>query len=226
MGASLIAGLALSGAGTIAQSMALNDAAKARSSALQAERIRQSGHSQQQQAAATASADSMKDFTGDQARSAEELAGYFRDPVAGDANAAAGMIAPEGTSDITVREMANQSAKAKTRTNAQADSLGKLRAFDNTMGSKNRLFKNNASVIDQANSFRRGSQDALAYELEAAAQRGAGKKFLGDLLSGAGSIATSYGAFNAAPNQTLTGLFGGMGRGSSSTMRPAANPFY
>lgn len=226
MGASLIAGLALSGAGTIAQSMAQNDAAKARASTLQAERIRQQGHSQQQQAAATASADSMKDFTGDQTRSAEELASYFRDPVAGDANATAGLIAPEGTSDITVREMANQSAKAKTSTNAQADSLGKLRAFDNVMGDKNRLFKNNASVIDQTNSFRRGSQDALAYELEAAAQKGAGKKMLGDLLSGAGSIATSYGAFTGAPNQSLTGLFGGMGGGSSATLRPKTNPFY
>lgn len=205
-------GLGLSAAGSIANGMAANDAAKARASALQAERYRQQGLQDQQTALAQQSQEGFQNMPEQIDARTQELTDYFMAPIGDDPNATAGMVAPEGTSSITVREMDRQSGAAKGRTDAQAASLAKMRSFGDLLGDKMRGVSRNSSAIDQLTGFRRGSTDAMAPELEAAAMAGAGKNTLGDILGGMGSIATGYGNMVGASdpaNHRVTGWVNG-----------------
>lgn len=197
-------GLGLSAAGTIANNAAIADANKARNAALAAERIRQQGLERQQSALSDESAKTMQDFKGDQEGRTMDLTEYFQEPTASDANAEAGMVAPEGASSITVRELGKQSGQATARANQDAANLARMRSFGDLMGDRMRGIQRNSSQIDQLTGFRRGSSDVLASEMEAAAQEGQGKGLLGDLLGGVGSIVGSYGAMAGASNPKVT----------------------
>lgn len=225
----MIAGLALTAGGSIATGVAENNAAKARASALEAERTRQRGFESRQAALADQSQQSMQDFTGDQAQRTADLTAYYQEPVASDANAESGMIAPEGTSSITTRELARQSGAATDRANDNAANLAGLRSFGSLMGDRMRGMQRNSSQIDQLTGFRRGSTDALTPELDAAAQSGAGLRLLGDVLRGAGSITSGYGSLAGAGNPVVTNALGRLGGQTASlpagtVLRPMARP--
>lgn len=216
--------LGLSVGGSVMNGMAENQAAKARSAVLDAERTRQRGLESRQSALSDQSQQQMADFTGDQAQRTADLTSYFQEPVAGDANAESGTVAPEGTSSITVREMGKQSQAATDKTNQSAAALAGVRAFGDLLGDKMRGVQRNSSSIDQLTGFRRGSTDALAYELDAAAQKGAGKRFLGDILGGAGSVLGGYGAMAGASNPVVTGMLGGGTDNLAAALRSAGAP--
>lgn len=221
-----LTGLALSAGSSVMNNMAANDAAKARSSALNAERLRQRGMEQKQTALADESQGQLQNFGEDQGQRVSDLAGYFKEPIASDANAEAGMIAPEGTSSITVREMANQSGKATDKANASAENLASLRSFGDLLGDKMRGVQRNSGAIDQMTGMRRGSTDALSFELDAAAQKGAGKRMFADLLGGAGSLVGGYSAMAGAGNPVVTNAMGRLGGGDrlADALRRAGAP--
>lgn len=196
--------LALTAGGAVANNAAANQAAKARSAALDAERTRQQGYEKRQQALAKQGQDEMAEFTPDQEERRLELADYYAEPVTSDANVTAGMVAPEGTSSITVREMANQSANASQRANENAQNLASMRSFGDLLGDRMRGISQNSGQIDQLTGFRRGSQDANALEVDAAMQQGAGKRMLGDILGGLGAVTGGYASMTGASNPVVT----------------------
>ena len=223
---SLIA-LARTAGSSVANGAAQRQAAAARQSALNAERTRQQGLEQQQQALASESQQQLGDFTQDQEQRFADLAQYFQQPIASDANAAAGMIAPEGTSSIAVREMNKQSGETKARTDQQGADLARFRSFGDLMGDKMRGVQRNSGAIDQLTGFRGGSTDALAFELDAASQQGAGKRMLGDILGGAGAVLGGYGAMAGASNPVVTRGLDRMGLGGdplAAALRGAGQP--
>lgn len=206
-------GLALTAGGSVVQGMAARDAEQARASALSAERTRQQGLEQRQTALSNQSQQEMANFGQDQAQRTSDLTQYYQEPVPGDANAASGVVAPEGTSSIAVREMAKQSGQATERGNQDAANLASLRSFGDLLGERMRGVQRTSGNIDQLTGFRRGSNDALAYELDAAQQQGAGKRLIGDILGGAGSIVGGYGAMAGAGTPAVTGLMDRFGMG-------------
>ncbi|AAL44650.1 hypothetical protein EN41_19925 [Agrobacterium tumefaciens] len=60
--------------------------------------------------------------------------------------------------------------------------LGRLRAFGDVLGENSRLQARDASQIGQIGGFKRGSSNVMAYELDAANQKGNGLKLFGDAL--------------------------------------------
>lgn len=107
------------------------------------------------------------------------------------ANAAAAI--PTSTSNVTVQEEAKQRAGASAFTNSQGQKLGNLRAFGDVLGTIGRGQARDAMTIGQIGGFKRGSASILPHELEEANSAGAGMKFFGAVLGGAGSLATSAG---------------------------------
>lgn len=195
---------ALTAGGTVAQNSAMNDASRARSAALDAERTRQQGMERQQQNLAQQGQDKMADFTQDQDQRKIDLTQFYEAPVAGDANVTAGMVAPEGTSSITTRELGRQSGQASARAGQNAAALASMRSFGDLLGDNMRGIGRASSEIDQLTGFRRGSTDANAFELDAAMQKGGSKRLLGDVLKGAGAVVGGFGNMVGAGNPVIT----------------------
>ncbi len=100
---------------------------------------------------------------------------------------------PSSTSNITVREEERQRNNAQQFTNQQGQALGQLRSFGDFLGGIGRDQARDASLIGQIGGFKMGSQGVLPYELDEAGKAGDGMRFFGDLLGGAGSVATGAG---------------------------------
>lgn len=188
-----IAGIALTGASTVANSIGQRKVDRARDDALAAERIRQSGLDKEADALNTQSQDRYENFDDQEAARSTQLGDYFQgqSDTPDAANAAAAM--PTSTSNVTIQEEAKQRAKASAFTDEQGTRLGDLRAFGDVLGSIGRNQARDAMSIGQIGGFKRGSASILPNELDAANSAGAGARFLGDVLGGAGSIATSAG---------------------------------
>lgn len=207
-----IAGLALTAGSTVANTMANNQAAKARTSALQAERIRQQGLDQEADALNLQSQDRYANVERDQAKKAQELGEYLSAQQTPEPTAAEAL--PTTNSNITVQEENKQRGQARERTDQNATALANLRSFGELLGGIGREQARDASLIGQIGGFKRGSVDANNYALDAAAQKGAGLRTLGDVMGGVGSIATGAG---------LTGgSFGAIG--SKLGFGPAVSP--
>lgn len=218
-----LTGLALTAGSTVVNTIAANKAASAREDVLAAERIRQGQLDREADALNTQSQDRYKNTEGQQQAKARDLSEFFTGPnTAGEANDAAASVMPSDTSDITVREMQKQTGAAQDFTGQQAASLAALRSFGDMLGDNARLQARDASLIGQVGGFKRGSSGITPLELDEASQKGAGLRFFGDLLGGAGSLATNYGLtrggatpiFGAKPAAT----FGG-------SLAPASSPF-
>lgn len=192
-----IAGVALSGASAIANSSAASSAARARSSAMQAERTRQAGLQREAAAINEGSQDRYKDFDGQQQERSSQLGDYFAGqadrPMSSVADANTSAVMPTSGSNIVLAEQGRQQDKARAYSNQQAGALGELQSFGDLLGGISRAQGRDASRIGQIGGFMQGSSGVLPYELDAAAQKGAGAKMLGDLLGGAGSLATKAG---------------------------------
>lgn len=223
-----LTGLALTAGSTVVNTIAANKAASAREDVLAAERIRQGQLDREADALNVQSQDRYKNAEGQQQAKARDLSEFFTGPnTAGEANDAAASVMPSDTSDITVREMQKQTNAAQDFTGQQAASLAALRSFGDMLGDNARLQARDASLIGQVGGFKRGSSGVTPLELDAASQKGAGLRFFGDLLGGAGSLATNYGLTRGG----ATPIFGAKAAATSggslapaTTIRPRPRP--
>lgn len=192
-----IAGIALTGASTVANTIAQGKVNSARNDALAAERIRQNSLDQEAEALNVQSRDRYNDFEGQQGDKASELGQYFTDQKIenSDANTAAvqEQVAPQSGSALTIREEGKQRGKADAYATQQGQALGNLRSFGDLLGGISREQAQDASMIGQIGGFKRGSSSITPLELEAANEKGAGLKIFGDVLGLGGSLLTSKG---------------------------------
>lgn len=216
-----IAGAALSVGSTVANSIAANRQAKARDDALAAERIRQRGYDNETQVLNTRSQDRYKDFEGQREVKAKSLGDYFTATAPSEANAVAASVMPTATNDIVTREMNKKSGEAKQFTDQQAGALAQMRSFGDLLGDASRLQARDGAEIGQIGGFKRGSSNVVPLELEAAAQKGRGMQFLGDMLGGFGGLALNAG-LTRGPG--AGGLFGGAKAAPAASPRPVARP--
>lgn len=186
-----IAGVALTAGSTVANTMAANKVAKARDSAMAAERIRQGQLDQEAAAINTQSQDRYQDFEGQQEQEATKLGDYFAGQTTAEPTAAEAL--PTSTSNITIQEENKQRGQARDFTNKTGEALGNLRSFGDLLGSIGRDQARDASLVGQIGGFKAGSSNVLPFELDEASQKGNGLKLFGDILGGVGGIATSAG---------------------------------
>lgn len=205
-----LTGLALAAGSTVANTLAANKAANAREDVLAAERIRQNQLDREAAALNDTSRDRYAGTQEKQAAKARDLEAFFTGPnTAGEANDAAATVSPSDTSDVTVREMAKQTGNADAFTGQQAQRLATMRSFGDLLGDNARLQAQDASMVGQIGGFKRGSSNVTPLELDAASQKGQGLRLLGDLLGGAGSLATGYGLTRGAPGGGTVPILGG-----------------
>lgn len=223
-----LTGLALTAGSTVVNTIAANKAASAREDVLAAERIRQGQLDREADALNVQSQDRYKNAEGQQQAKARDLSEFFTGPnTAGEANDAAASVMPSDTSDITVREMQKQTNAAQDFTGQQAASLAALRSFGDMLGDNARLQARDASLIGQVGGFKRGSSGVTPLELDAASQKGAGLRFFGDLLGGAGSLATNYGLTRGGATPIFgakTAVTSGGSLAPATTIRPRPRP--
>lgn len=126
---------------------------------------------------------------------------------------------PETTSNVVTSRENAAVAKAKGETDARAANLGNLRAFGDILGDASRMQGRDAGQLGLIGSMRRGSQSILPLELEAAQNKGAGFRLLGDILSFAGGAFGPGGMMAGgmggplAESAMFNPLFGGKGLG-------------
>ena len=231
-----IAGIALTGASTVANSIGASKAASARNDALAAERIRQQGYDREAAGVNQDAQDNYKTFDADKNAKASDLGQYFNDQNAANASADQQAVQdqtiPQSGSPLVVAENNKQKAKADAFATQQGNALGALRDFGDVLGQDSRETARDAGTIGQIGSFKTGSSNVLPLELDAAQSAGAGYNTLGDVLGLGGSLAinkglsgtratsttlgnylgyspTSAATFPAAPKKSLYSLFGG-----------------
>ena len=148
-----IAGMALTAGSTVANSMAANKAAKARSSVMAAERVRQGMLDKEADALNLTSRERYTDFPEKQEERAGQLADLYNAPEA----TPAGELLPATTSNVTVQETEKQKAKAKEYTTKQGKALGTLRSFGDYLGDVSRSQAREAGLVGQIGGFKQGS---------------------------------------------------------------------
>src|SRR5262245_61733708 len=136
-----IAGIALTAGSTVANTMAQNKAAKARSQAIELERMRQQGLENEAQAINTASQDRYgPSFEAGREQTADQLGDVLaRQDVRGDTTIGGVAEAPPSTSDVTVQEQKRQQANAKAYTQKQGRARGELLSFGDYLGDTARM---------------------------------------------------------------------------------------
>lgn len=209
-----IAGIALTGAASAANSYGQSQAQKARDDALAAERIRQRRFDQEAQVLNTRSRERYDDFGGQQDVRSGELGDYFAGQKIeqGSANEAASAEMarsqlPASASGITVAEEGKQRGQATQYAEQQGQALGELRSFGDLMGEIGRSTGRDASLLNQIGGFKQGSSNVLPYELDAASKKGSGAKTLGDILGLAGNTAVAAGVSGAIRPEMIAGWF-------------------
>lgn len=132
---------------------------------------------------------------------------------------------PQSTNSIVTREMNRKSNEAQEYVGQQGRALAEMRSFGDFLGDTSRLQGRDASLVGQIGGFKRGSSNMVPLELDAASQKGAGLRMLGDIMGGLGSIGMSAGLtggggkiasmFGGAKPMTAMGSAGGMARAGS-----------
>jgi hypothetical protein len=186
-----IAGLVLTGASAVANTVANNQVRAARNEALMQEHQRQQGYDAQVQPLNDTSRERYAGFQTQQDQRAQNLSDFYRsgtgEPVA------PSISTPAASSNVVVQEENKQRDKAKAYTDQNAQNLGNLRSFGDLFGSLDLLRARDAGQIAQLGGFKRASSGILPYELNDAQNAGNGAKLFGDILGGAGSVATMGG---------------------------------
>ncbi|MCW4115674.1 hypothetical protein NPA31_011935 [Aurantimonas sp. MSK8Z-1] len=173
--------------------MAAGKAASARRQVMTAERARQESYDREAQALNTQSQDRYEGFTDQQQDKATDLGDYFAAQTVDPGGANAASVLPASASNITIQEENGQRGNARQFTQGQGQSLGRLRAFGDLLGSIGRDQARDASQIGILGGFKQGSSSITPYEMDAASHAGDGLKLFGDILGGVGSLATSAG---------------------------------
>jgi len=187
----------------------------ARDDASAAERIRQKKFDEEAAALQLQSEDRYKNFEGQQGERATDLSNMYKqtqESVVGAPAAPAEAATGSNAGSVVAREAAKQKEKTAAFTNQQADAQGGMAAFGDLLGDVSRKQARDAGQIAQIGGFKKGSSQALSYELNAANEEGQGARLLGDILGGLGSMGM------------MTGLRGGslgsisLGRGAAPAM--------
>jgi hypothetical protein len=191
---------------TVANSMAANKAAQARSQVMAAERARQAALDKEADALNVESRERYTDFP----EKMDERGAKLGDILNAPQETAPPELLPASGSTVTVQETQRQKGLAKDYTNKQGQALGNLRAFGDYLGDVSRQQGREAGLVGQIGGFKRGSSDVTAFELDAANQAGAGLKAFGDILALGGSLAGGIGmsgtgaALSAVPTLGLS----------------------
>jgi hypothetical protein len=195
-----IAGIALTAGSTVANTMAQNKVAKARSQALNAERMRQQGLEREAETLNAASQDRYGPaFDKGRQQTAQQLGDFLSNQDITKDTAIGGVAeAPpaDSSSDIMVQESNRQQQNAKAFTKQQGQSRGQLLSFGDYLGDTSRLQGRDASLIGQIGDFMKGSSSIVPYELDAASHKGDSLKAFGDILNFGGSLAMGKGLQN------------------------------
>lgn len=211
-----ITGIALSGASALANNAAQSRVQGARDDALAAERIRQ-GTLDSEAAAVNARAQNQYDgFGAKQETRGKQLGDYFTQQTAASVDESGPVALPQSSSNITVQADNKARGEAKAFTDKQGVALGNLRSFGDLMGELGRGTAREAGSIGQIGSFKKGSSAVLPYELEQANGKGGNMALLGDVLGGAGRIATGAGLSGA-------NIFGAPAAGANVALNPMAS---
>lgn len=206
--------LLLSGASVGANYIGARQADKAQAQTMAAERLRQQRLDEEAYALNTRSQERFKGAE-DTSERAADLASMFMQPVDEQPATAAPALVPS-SSNLVVDAEAAAGEKTAAMSADRAARLGKLRAFGDMFGDASIGMGQDASQLGLIGSFRRGSENVLPLELQAAGQKGQGWMMLGDLLNmGAG----------LSLNRVLGAGAGAATRGIGS-VRPRQNPFY
>lgn len=187
-----IAGAALQAGSMFANNAAANEAARARSAALSAERARQRVLDEEARGVNEQARGRYEDVPKQQEERTAELAELF----AGESNRGADLIAatlPRTNSNITMSNDERERGRATDFANQQGESLARLRSFSDLFGSIDRGVARDGSEVGMIGGFKRGSQGVLPFELEAASMRGQGMRTLGDALGLFGGLGMQAG---------------------------------
>lgn len=193
-------GIALTVAGGISNSLGNRAAARAQERANNAERARQIAMTAEQQGYLDNTLERTRETA---APEGQEAATRAREEVLTGATMPAaeqGSYLPGASTAPAVIGQAAESARGESR----ADSMAFARALAKLGGAGDSLFSlgiasgRNADKIGQTGSFKRGSAGVLDSELQAAAQKGATLRGLGQLAMSVGSSVAGAGAFGGA----------------------------
>lgn len=168
--------------------------------------MRQSGLDREADALNARSQDRYENFDDQQADRSTSLGDYFTEQSMPTDTANASASLPTSSSNVTVQEEGKQRAKATAATDAQGRALGELRAFGDVLGGIGRQQARDAGQIAQVGGFKRGHAALIPFDLEAANQKGAGARFLGDIVGGAGSVALGAGLSGAGGDTVANSL--------------------
>lgn len=179
----------------------------------------------------TRSQDRFENVEGQREEKATALGDFFNAPVEpGAANEAAAM--PQSSNSIVTREMDRKSDEAQEFVGQQGRALAQMRSFGDFLGDTSRLQGRDASLVGQIGGFKRGSSNITPLELDAASQKGAGLRTLGDIMGGLGSIGLTAGLtggggkiasmFGGAKPMTAMGSAGSMAKAGAVVPRSTA----
>lgn len=200
----LLLALALTGGGIAANKIGADKAADAQAATMAAERRRQKKLDAEAFGINTKGRKRYEGFEQKQAAEGDELASYLLEGA--DEEADKGFGLPASESAITVSRGKEEKAKARADTDQRARSRAKLESFGDVLGDIGLSQARDAGDLGMVYGFKRGSQGVLPLELDAAAQEGAGWRLAGDILGGAGSLAT-MGHLSGATLPGLGGVF-------------------
>lgn len=189
----VIAGLALSAGSAVVNSNAASADTRARDAVLAAELRRQSGFDTEAAALNKQSQERYVDFAPQMAERTGSIGDYLSSSVVPDPNSSAPSPLPSSSSPIINQEIDKQRGAAQDYVDQQTGALANMKAFGDLLGEISIGQGRDATQINTIGGFKRGSQNIVPYELNEAAKAGDGMRFLGDLLGGAGTIATGFG---------------------------------
>lgn len=191
-----IAGVVATVGSLAANSAASGQVASARNDAMAAERIRQKGLDDKSAALNAGAQDRYKGAPADIQAKGGELGDYFGGQTTA-VQAGTPAALPASSSNVTVQEQGKQGGKADAFNAQQGDALGNLRAFGDVIGGLGRQTGRDAQTLGQIGTDKRISAGILPHELEDANSAGDGLSTLGDILGGAGQLATTAGLSGA-----------------------------
>lgn len=205
-----IGGLVLSAGGMVANSAAQSQVEGARSSAMNAEMFRQGEYDRDAVNVNATARGRYANAQGDMDAKRKEVADFYKTnssdlPTSGPTTGAI----PESSSNIVVQEGKKQGAKVSAFNTQQNDASANLRSFGDFFADAGRGNARDAANLGTVNSFKKDSQSVLPLELAQANTVGNDTKFLGDILSGLGTVGTfaglsGFNPFGGSPIATST----------------------
>lgn len=173
----------LFGAGSIAaNTIAANQRGRAQADAMSAERLRQRRFDEESYALNNMARDRFEGFGEQQGERSSTLADLYRSVLDQPESRPVAAL-PASSSNIVNDAAARSAASARGDAEDMADRRAAFNSFGDLFGGIQREQGTDSRMLNMVNSFRRGSQNVLPLELQAALEKGQGWNMLGDLLN-------------------------------------------